>query len=81
MRASTSLSNASTSRPGGILQRVQFEVEQRGRRVLHRLEALVEGAGGFELLQDALGHRLARLFVEREFLQHLGPRQPVLVEL
>ena len=60
---------------------VQLHVDQRARQVLDGLEALVELVGALDLLDQRLRDRLAGLVVQREAIEDLGRRQPVLEQL
>ncbi len=56
----------------GLAREVQVEIDDGRRRVFHRGEALVEGAGGQQPAQQVLGHRLAGAVVAGVRPQHLG---------
>ena len=62
-------------------QRMPVEVEMRGLEYLADLIALIEGAGGEDLLHQLLRDGLSRFVVHRIVREDLGIGRPVLVEL
>src|SRR5690606_36739769 len=66
---------------GSVAREVHLHVDQRAREVLRRREALVEGRRALDPVDQLLRDRLARLVMDREALEHLGRREPVLEEL
>ena len=60
---------------------MQLHVDDRGRQVLDGREALVELLAADDLVDERLRHRLFRLVVAREAVEHLARQQPVLVQL
>ena len=80
MRASVSRSNASGSTtPSATVCRSMSTIARR--QVLDRRVALVELLAAYDLVDERLRHRLLRLVVPREAVEHLARQQPVLVHL
>src|SRR6187549_2837746 len=60
---------------------VKRHVDERARRVLDGLEALVEAPRALELLDELCGYRLSRHLVNGVALENRGLERPVLEDL
>ena len=65
----------------GVAGQVQLHVDQRRGQVFGDIEALAEGPGLVDLVDQDLRQRLAGLIVQGKAVQHLRRGQPVLVHL
>ena len=65
----------------GGLQEMQVEVDQRRRNVFKGLASTIEVLRRHQLVDQRIRDRLAGAVMAREFLQHLGLLEPVLIKL
>ena len=60
---------------------MQLHIDNGAGQIFNRRKALIEGAGGLDLVDQGLGHRRTGLIVQGKTVQHFRGQEPVFVHL